>query len=214
MFIKTIFTWDSNLKLTDLVLVVVALVNLWFVFLVYKFTRKDINPKLYVRPNQIDVGFLYSKTINKEILETNFNIEGFPMKSMETFKLWELSLANSSDLPATKIKLKYEVVIKRAKIEYGELDKIDVDSYEFVPFKRFERIYKLDYLAPHAEVEIPILYLTGDFSEAEVYVNLLESNERKFLKERIRVDTFKHPDWETIQDNDQLRQMLGVYYNN
>ncbi len=212
MLINSIFTWDSDLNFTDVLQVVVAIVNVWFVVLVYKLTRKDINPKLYVTPRQNDVGYEYSKLVNEEILEVNFKEEGFPMIRMEEFKLWEISLANSSDLPATKIVMNYEVLIKKAKIKYGENDEIDVESYEFVPFEKFERTFTLDYLAPHDEINIPVLYLTGEFSEAEVYVNSLYSDERKYFKQKILVDTFKHPEWEGILDSHQMRQMLGVYY--
>ncbi|WP_039042965.1 hypothetical protein [Sporosarcina sp. ZBG7A] len=212
MLMKSIFSWESDLNFTDILQVVVAIVNIWFVVLVYKLTRKDINPKLYVTPLQYDVGSEFSKLVNEEILEINFKEEGFPMIRMEKFKLWELSLANSSDLPATKIVLNYEVVIKKAKIKYGEIDEIDVESYEFVPFDRFERTYTLDYLAPHDEIKIPVLYLTGEFSEAEVYVNSLYSDERRYFKQKILVDTFKHPELDRMQGSHQMRQMLGVYY--
>jgi hypothetical protein len=189
--------------------VISAILNVYFVYLVYKLTQKDINPKLYITSTIKDAKYEYDKGVNLEVDNIDFNKKGFPEIGHDTL-LWELQVINNGDLPATNVIVEYSIIIKRAEFEYG-IDKADVINERFIDFKTINKTIEFDYIAPQSEKKLKILYLTGVFPYADLKINKLTSKERKFIKNPLLIDTYEHPEFLVLSDSHHFRQMIGAY---
>lgn len=215
-------TFDNSITITDGIQVLVAIVNIYLVWLVYKLTRKDINPKLYIKPlqrkpkNNIDTDeeiyeSSFDKYVNSEILDLDFDQRGFPDDSLKHSSIiWEIEIHNSSEFIATNIELDYEFTIKKAEMEFG-IDELDIVSVKYVPFKTIKRKYNLEYLAPNDKKVIKVLYLLGEFTKADLRVNTLRSNESIFIDSPILLDVYEHPDFYYLDGSHHYRSLLGSY---
>jgi hypothetical protein len=139
----------------------------------------------------------------------DFNQPGFPEIQHPTKKWW-LHLHNNGDLPATKVKLTYSIIIKRAEIESG-VEVAIINKESFVEFGRFTETLEYDYLPPDGHVEELLLYVTGDFPNAELKIEKLKSKERTFIDDEYSVLTYEHPGFNELGDSDDLRKMMGIY---
>ncbi|MFF2287297.1 hypothetical protein [Peribacillus butanolivorans] len=193
----------------DGITVITAILNVIFVFLVYKLTQKDINPKLYVSTSIEDAKNKYDKGVNAEVDNIDFNKKGFPEIGHDT-QLWQLKVFNNGDLPATNVIVEYSITIKKAEFEYG-IDKADVINERFLDFKTINKTIKFDYIAPHSEKIEKILYLKGDFPYADLKISTLISKERKFIENPILLQTYEHPEFLVLEDSHHARQMIGAY---
>ncbi|OLP64727.1 hypothetical protein BACPU_23170 [Bacillus pumilus] len=191
----------------DIVLVIISIVNLLFVYFAYKLTKKDVNPKLFVTPILRDTEE-YDKTVNHELLEMNFNQKGFP-EIPHNLQLWQVKICNNGDLPATNVVIEYSITIKKAEFDFG-LDAADVYNERFVDFHSISRTKKFDYLPPNFEKVINVLYLDGKFPYADLKINKMTSNELTFIKDKILIDTYEHPEFQKLEDSHHHRQMLGA----
>jgi hypothetical protein len=104
--------------LFDIIAAISTIFNLIIVYLVYRLTKKDLNPKLYVQSCIEDAGNKYDKGVNAKIDHINFDQKGFPEIGHNTL-IWKLKLLNNGELPATKVKLKYSIIIQKAEFDYG-----------------------------------------------------------------------------------------------
>ena len=150
----------------------------------------------------------YDKSLNSEIDVIDFNKKGFPEIRHDT-KLWSFKVFNNGDLPATNVKVEYSIVIMRAEFEL--LNKIDVENLRFVPHKTINRTVTYDYIAPNSEKIEEVCFLTGAFPYANLIVTKLEASERKFITNKILIQTYQHPDFLAIQDSHHDRMLLGAY---
>lgn len=200
---------DSLTIVYNIIVSLVPIANLFIVYLVYKLTRKNINPKLYLSSEILDAINQYSKQVNEELNHFNFNIKGFPDVMHDTL-LWNLSVSNNGDLPATKVIVRYKIVIKKATFEYG-IDQADIKNERFIDCYEISRTLEFDYIAPQSHKTVPVLYLTGIFPYADLIITSLTSKERIFIDKPLIIDTYEHPDFNVLQDSQHYRQLLGVY---
>lgn len=189
----------------------IAAVNIFLAYLVFKLTRKDVNPKLYILSKIDDTknSELFYDVALRPAEECNFDQQGFPEISHEE-KLWKMELHNNGNLPATNIILEYVLTIKKAELEFG-IDEADIVSHEFVDFKTYTQKVEIDYLAPNSFKKIDIVYLYGEFPKADLKVYWLVSKEESFIKRPILIDSYEHPEFLQIQDSQHGRQMFGAY---
>lgn len=192
----------------DLIEIVGIIINLVFVYLIYRLTKKDLNPKLYVESGFEDTDE-YSKDINSKLEDIDFNQPGFPEISHQN-KRWYIRLINNGDLPATNVILDYSLLIKKTEFEFG-IDKADVINDRFVNFTRLSETFNYDYIPPGGVIEETILYLTGDFPCADLVIDRLKSTERVFIGKDTLLKKYEHPEFQMLEDSHHLRQMLGVY---
>jgi len=197
----------------NLMTLVISGANIYIAYKVYQFTKKDINPKLYVDSKMIDpndsMRTYSSSTINDELIDINFDKQGFPEIQHDTM-LWQLIIANNGDLAATDVVVKYSIIIKKATFEFDS-NKIEMTNEEFVDFKTLNRTIEIDYIPPNSEKNKNILYLRGDFPSAELEINTIKSSELEFIIEPFHLDNYKHPDFNMLADPDHARKMYGVY---
>ncbi|KKK10306.1 MULTISPECIES: hypothetical protein [Bacillus] len=194
--------------ITDILTVIVSFINLVFVYFVYKLTKKDVNPKLYIIPVLKDAEGRFDKNVIHELVTMNFNQQGFP-KIIHNNQLWQLKICNNGELPATNVVIEYSITIKKAEFDFG-LDKADVINERFVDFKTISKTIKFDYLPPNFEKVVDVLYLDGKFPYADLKINKMTSNELIFINDTILMDTYEHPEFQKIEDSHHYRQMLGA----
>ncbi|MEC1011718.1 hypothetical protein P9B39_15875 [Bacillus altitudinis] len=194
--------------ITDILTVIVSFINLVFVYFVYKLTKKDVNPKLYIIPVLKDAEGRFDKNVIHELVTMNFNQQGFP-KIIHNNQLWQLKICNNGELPATNVVIEYSITIKKAEFDFG-LDKADVINERFVDFKTISKTIKFDYLPPNFEKVVDVLYLNGKFPYADLKINKMTSNELIFINDTILMDTYEHPEFQKIEDSHHYRQMLGA----
>ena len=190
--------------------VLIAAVNVFLAYFVFKLTRKDVNPKLYVISkieDTKDEGLRLDVTLHPR-QDCDFNQKGFP-EIHHGEKLWKMEIHNNGDLPATNIVLEYILTIKKADFEFG-IDEADIINQKFVEFKTYNEKVEIDYLAPNTFKEINIMYLDGDFPQADLKVYWLTSKEESFIKQPLLIDSYEHPEFWVLEDSHHGRQMLGV----
>ena len=198
---------------------IIAIGNLLIAFSLFQFTRKDINPKLFVDSYQINKddisdemlerGIIYGEYAFKHRNIIDYDQQGFPEIDHKPV-WWILEIVNNGDFPATHIELTYTIVIKKAEFEFG-IDQADVINERFVDYKSLTETIVYDYLPPNGKRETAILKLYGDFPYATLKINNLKSAEMTFMKGDIAIYEYEHPEFEGLADSHHYRRVLGVY---
>ncbi|PIC94561.1 hypothetical protein CSV69_16100 [Sporosarcina sp. P26b] len=214
-----------NISVTDIVQVLITLVNVAVVYLVYKLTRKEVNPKIHLVPVKrkpievteddeysiFEVYDDYLNIVNNEILTIDFDQRGFPDSSQYHAPLvWEIEVHNKSDYIATFIELEYEITIYKVEMQFG-IDELDITSEEYVPYNIFKRSINFDYLASDDKKVFKVLYLHGEFIKADIIITKLKSKELEFISTPIRLDEYKQPMLDWLSDSHHHRQVIGSY---
>lgn len=215
-----------NISVTDIIQAVITIANIFIVYLVYKLTKKDINPKLHLVPTKrkpLDIireddeysifstydG--YSRAVNHELFDIDFDQRGFPEQSQYHPPLiWELILHNKGEYNASFIELEYELIIYKVDMKFGT-DEADVVEEAYVPYKTIKRKESFEYLAPDDHRKIKVLYLLGEFIKADLVVTSLKSKEIEFITSPIVVDKYSHPTLEWLSDGYHHRQVIGAH---
>lgn len=193
--------------------ILIGIANVYFIYLVFKFTTRDINPKISIIPMRDADPYYddYNYKNNESIRDIDYNQKGFPDSSLEHKNIsWKLKLRNYSDLPAINVRLDYSIVIKKAVYDYSE-DCTEVYSHNVEDYKTIRNSAIFVYIAAQSEVIEPLLQLQGEFIEADLIINSLKSDEIHFIKKPIRIDTYKHPDTYELEDSNHYRQFIGAY---
>ncbi|WP_135122109.1 hypothetical protein [Jeotgalibacillus proteolyticus] len=148
-----------------------------------------------------DIGEIY--------LETK-DMVGFPNLPHDP-KMLSVELFNNSDLPATKIKMKYSVVF------YKTIPTFDSEgtavSHSYIEYKEIKSVLNFDYLASHDSYLVKIMRVSGEFSRIDIVVKTLKSKERTFIRQSLRIYRYEHPAFESLQDSYDYRLLLGVSPN-
>lgn len=186
-------------------------------FIVYKFNfKKDSFSKLSLKPIKVKsinnnseettempvVDFRYVNDINDEHIHYKI-INGNPIYRFgiangygdEKFKHeeydWVLELHNKGSFPSKHITLKYDILIKRLKFGPSK-DSMGIgfslDSDISIPQEEY-----IEYIGADEVKRIFICTLNGEFPEARIIVNKLESSEMKLIKKPTLIDRYIHP---------------------
>ncbi|MFK5709839.1 hypothetical protein [Lysinibacillus boronitolerans] len=214
-----------NINLTDIILVMATLTNVWIVFLVYKLTRKDINPILHLVPikrKPIDNNYEdeeysifdaydgFSNVVNHDI-NIDFDQRGFPDESQyHAPLLWELQIHNNGEHTATFVELEYEIIIYKVDMTFGT-DEADVIDEKYVPYRTIKRKETFEYLAPKDNRVFKVLYLRGEFIQADLVVTSLKSKEIEHITSRIVIDKYTQPMLQWLSDSYHHRQVIGTH---
>lgn len=195
-----------------------TLVNLFFVYLVYKLNKKDSNPKLslitrFEDKNDDDYSFLDLNTLfNRYYFESNgidFNLSGFPEIEHNERK-WKLEIDNKGEFPAINVRLSISLVIKRVEFDIG-IDETDILNEKIVDYKKVTKEIEIDYLPALSKREIDIVILRGDFIVADLVINKLISDEMEYIEKPIKIDIYKHLDLiEGLEDSYHYRKLIGA----
>ncbi|QQP10406.1 hypothetical protein FJQ98_14030 [Lysinibacillus agricola] len=191
-----------------IITLIISILNILIAYRVYRFTKKDVNPKLSVKSTFEDSENEYSKSVNKELLEINFETRGFP-KIQHNTKLWKLTIENNGELPATNVVLDYSITIKKGDFDFG-IDEADILNKRFIDYKTINRTEKFDYIAPDSKKVLKVLYIQGEFPCADLKVKKLKSDEITFIKKEIKIDTYEHPEFSMIVDGPHERKLFGI----
>lgn len=205
-------------------------------YFIYKLTKRDINPKLYVKPRMrkcntlqgmdfnlaekpckegliIDMEFNGSDSaaINYELMDFDYNNKGFPGQNFEHEpQIWEIEIHNYGDFPATNIKIEYALILYKADLKFG-IDEADLTGYNFESFKTHIGHSNFDYLAPQDSKYVKVLYVCGRFHKAELIVRSLQSDELSYFDQRMIIDTYTHPGLNYQPNDYQFKLLLGVH---
>lgn len=200
----------------NIMTLIISAVNIFIAFRVYQYTKRDVNPKLYVDSkiltNKESSKIYTGGIINEELINENFDKKGFPEIQHDRM-LWQLKIANNGDHPATNVVVEYSIIIKRACFDYG-IDEADILNLRFVDYKKLNRTIKFDYIPPSSEKYLNIISLYGEFPKADLIINKLISEEIEFITRPIDLNSYEHPDFNNLQDADHARKLLGAYKEN
>ncbi|WP_010530922.1 hypothetical protein [Lentibacillus jeotgali] len=189
--------------------VLVPLANLYIVFLVYKLTHRNLNPKLFVEGTIEDAKNKFDASVNDKISGLDFNQEGFPFPEVKhDMVVWKLRIHNNGDLPATNVNIEYFIRIQ--KKEFDILEGLPANE-RLVKFQDIKETLYYDYIPPGGYKEEDILYINGKFPQAKLYINKLQSKEVRFIKSPVHIDTYKHYGFEKIHDTDDGLKLIGFY---
>lgn len=212
ILLENIMLFIATDHFEKLMTLLISAINIWIAYRIYEFTKKDINPKLYIDSeilNSEDTETAgYSIIINTTLDKEDFNKKGFPEIQHDPL-LWQLKIFNNGELPATNVFVEYSISIKRAEFDYG-IDEADIINQRFNNYKTVHKIIKFDYIPPESKKVINIMYLYGYFPYADLKINKLKSDERSFINQPTHIHTYEHPVFWRIEDSNHSRKMLGV----
>lgn len=207
-----IFKMDKD-TFFDSVTAIIAILNIILVYYVFKLTKKDLNPKLYVESTILtgdeDIEFTAHSNFNSDLSYTDFETKGFP-QIKHSYSTWILKIKNNGDLPATRVEIEYSVIIQKANFEFG-IDDADIKNLEFVDFKTLFDKQKFDYIPPNGEIIIKVINPTGEYPYAHLKINKLKSNERTFINKEIVLKTYEHEGLGHTEDMAHFRKLIGSY---
>ena len=66
-------------------------------------------------------------------------------------------------------------------------------------------------MPPRDKIKYPIVFLNGLFPEAELYIVSCKCKECKVIDKKIKIDTYKHPGFDMIEDSYHQLRLYGAY---
>ncbi|NGY94043.1 hypothetical protein F3K44_32835 [Bacillus megaterium] len=203
----------------DSITAITAIINIFLVYYVFKLTRQDLNPKLYVESfiekdyeKAKDFDFTTEARLYDQLSLDDFRKKGFPEETHSNYT-WILTIKNNGDLPATKVEIDYCITIQKAEIETG-IDESDIKNVKFIDYKTVSDKQKYDYIPPNGEIKINLLDLHGRYPYAYLKIAKLKSKERTFINNQILLKKYAHSGWDNVADSYDYRKMLGVHWDN
>ncbi|USL15749.1 hypothetical protein [Bacillus thuringiensis] len=205
---------DSG-SLIALVSAVGTLVSAVFVFLTYKVYKKTLDTRLYViseieNEKEEKYDHRYNLYNHESFRGLKFDGEGFPHEDFHHIKKrWNLHIENKGDFPATDVKLKYRINIYNTEITYG-IDQSDIKAQHEAVFVSSVKEINIEYLPPEGSYSVPLIYLEGKFPRATVEIEYFKCNENSFIKNRIQVGSYEHPDMFELADSVAHKKFVGI----
>ncbi|PFU64044.1 hypothetical protein [Priestia megaterium] len=197
----------------DSITAVTAILNILIVYYVFKLTKQDLNPKLYVE-SVIETDtiktdeFTTTADLISKLNTPEFKGKGFP-EIGHPFYTWILTIKNNGDLPATEVQIKYSITVQKAEFEIG-VDSADIINEKFIDFQTVSDTQEYDYIPPNGEIKIKLISLGGDYPYAHLKINKLKSKERTFINKTILLKTYEHSGWNNLADISDHRIMIGA----
>ncbi|MGN4289659.1 hypothetical protein [Bacillus cereus group sp. MYBK87-2] len=192
-----------------------TLVSAVFVFLTYKVYKKSLDTRLHViskienEEEQTYDHRFYLRNY-EEFWGLEFGGEGFPHEDFHhSKKKWSLNIENKGDVPATDVKLKYRINIYNTEITYG-IDQNDVVAQQEAVYVWGEKEIRIQYLPPGGSYSVPLIYLEGEFPRATVEIEYFKCNENSFIKNRVEVGSYEHPDMFKLADSVDHKKFVGI----
>ncbi|TCI32752.1 hypothetical protein EVJ29_15175 [Exiguobacterium sp. SH4S7] len=207
-------------KADPVLTIVLAGLNIWIVYRVYKFTQKMSQSKLSLSPEFTATVFERLKRDDKLDYDEEFYIdldfigEGFPLENChhgeETLSI---KLKNRGDLPSTDIKILLELKVYKTQIEYDpqNLDSLDVigEKKELHTTKEF--VITKGYMGADEEHLFKLVGIYGQFRESELILKEIKANGHVYFKEKTLngspkqavIHHYKHPSLNISTGNSQ-----------
>lgn len=188
--------------------ILIASLNICFVYLVFKFNRKMGQSKLSVSPviHQYDESLDLSSFDNTyELWRLNWIEEsrglpisiadrirdederGAPSDSRFDPQLLTVKLKNKGELASTNIKVVLLFKAYGSKITYVKNEKANFNYKSFYKelFSKKKIVIKVPYIAADDEAEFQILDLTAQFRETELILCKIKANGHTYFKEKL-----------------------------
>ena len=167
--------------------------NLWLVWLVFRFNKKMSQSKLSVSPEVILLNGTPQNTNGKYVnldttyfINTPFEGEGFPLgyNNASPEKVY-LKIQNRGDLPSTRVSIILSAKFFKTEITY---DKKDANGIAIKKQKRKlhqeEKIaINIEYMGADEERYYLLFNLLGEFRESELTLNSIKANGHTYFKE-------------------------------
>lgn len=188
---------------TDIFTILTALVNIFLVYRVFKFTQKMSQSKLSLSPEVIHESdsTSHSETITKFNTNLEYSEEGFPLRkryTSEDRRILYIKVKNRGDLPSTKIKIQLKLKVYKTEIT----DIIKHDEWEKIKHKRklheiVDVDINIDYMGADEEQLYRITALYGQVRELEVLLTGIHSSGHTYFKGTLSEPTiiyqYEHP---------------------
>lgn len=188
--------------------ILIASLNIWFVYLVFKFNRKMGQSKLSVSP--ITYSFEQSPELSSlnntyELWKLNWideirglpisfkdrvndeNKRGVPSDARFDPQLLTVKLKNKGELASTNIKVVLLFKAYGSKIKYfkNETTHLNYKSFDRKLFSKKKIVIKVPYIAADDEIEFQILDLSAQFRESELILCKIKANGHTYFKEKL-----------------------------
>ena len=193
--------------------ILIASLNICFVYLVFKFNRKMGQSKLSVSP----VIYPYDQSLELSSFDSTYelwalnwveesrglpmsmndrindeNERGVPSDSRFDPQLLTVKFKNKGELASTNIKVVLLFKAYGSKINYVENGKANLNykSFHKKLFSKKKIVIKVPYIAADDEAEFQILDLTGQFRETELILCKIKANGHTYFKEKLLAKIF------------------------
>lgn len=199
------FRPDQKESVYSSLLVIVTSVSVLISYMMYS---SQTIPKLYVIGRLKDAENQWSGIIMNEFIAAQTDeIEGLAYSSNDNIIVLEIH--NNGNVPATNIKLEYDIVTYINEIEFG-VDKAEVLDYKSVILERVPRTIEYDYLPP-GDSRSEVIFYVSRYPQCDIVVKKLISKEEKFINSDTVVFTYYDNRFDELSDNQDLLYLLGVY---
>jgi len=206
-------TWLLNLieEKPSYFVVFFSLINAFIAFNSYRVNRNNTLPKVSIIPSQKmvndDDAYYYSSQyqnvrVNNSVYfddftnKYRFGKRGFPRRDFTHENHdWIISVSNKSDYPATDMIIKYHLLIQGFQYNIRDDAAINSDNIgerESISILVSDDEINIDYLAPGETKEFFITDLYGAFTDADLYLTLVKSKEKKYIKKPVKIDSYEH----------------------
>ncbi|WP_101773791.1 hypothetical protein [Peptostreptococcus faecalis] len=217
---------NTFISIKNIIELILSIVNIYFVFLVYKLNKKESNPKLGFSTNIKEYDFksnlsktfdhsngIFSdriKLLNVKIRNNDIDHKRFPYENHNSKSLY-LKISNTGDFPATDIVINIDFIIKRTLWDKN-LDPLSISAEDcnIVKYKIFSEELKIDYIPAQSDEIVFLTILYGTFISADLVINSAKSNEMKFIKKPTKLYTYFHESYDNYSDSAQFRSIMGI----
>lgn len=195
------------------------IINIYFVWLVYRLNKKNGNPKISFNIEQEEISSIYSTTDRFLFKETylegyiDTKADGLPDERHNPF-IWKLKIDNKGEFPATNLNIDLELIIKRvicetSKESMGGVDSDDIILWRYKDYQVFKEKIEINYLPALSSKMIQIAYLDGKFFKADLHIKKAKSNEAHFTKKSFLLDTYTYEGLEEMEVFQQFSVIIS-----
>ncbi|MGB4588053.1 MAG: hypothetical protein WBI17_02315 [Clostridiaceae bacterium] len=199
------FQPDKKESIFSGMLVIVTSVSVLISYMMY---TSQTTPKLYVIGRLENTDRRTDYLLMRDFVSSqDEDIEG--LASEDNYKCIKLNIHNNGNIPATNIKIEYNIVTYINDIKFG-VDKAEILDYKSVKFERVTRNLEYDYIPP-GDSRSEIIFYVSRYPQCDIVVNKLVCSEEKFISSDTVVFRYNDERFEELGDNQDLLFLLGVY---
>lgn len=186
---------------------ILAITTVTYTVFTGSLVKSEFGPKLYVVDN-INETHEWDKILMKDFGEVLITNE-MGLLNKSSFKKWEIEVHNNGQGVATDVEISYAVTAYKYEFEFG-MNRSEIKSRKSIVHNKSKKILKIDYLPPNGKKIYTVFYM-GSFPEADLTISLLKSNEKKFIKEELKLGSYLSDELEYISDSYGYGKLLNIY---
>ncbi|MBO1264487.1 hypothetical protein J3A84_05465 [Proteiniclasticum sp. SCR006] len=195
---------DQRESVYSSLLVIVTSVSVLVSYMMYS---SQIVPKLYVLGSIKDAKNQWSgRVMNDFIVSQTDDIEGIAYDGNDKSVILEIH--NNGSVPATNIKIEYDIVTYIKKIKFG-VDRAEILNFSSVILERVSRTIEYDYLPP-GDSRSEVIFYVSRYPQVDIVVKKLISKEERFISSDTVILRYRDERFTKLGDNQDLLYLLGI----